>query len=72
MILCLCITEIAAITHGYVGADLKNLIVQAGQMSLERRNRLDVQFEEVLECLKFVKPSAIKSVMVDVPNVRFF
>lgn len=63
-----------------MGADLHGLCTQAVQASVERCNSnfgkqndfkdFKVTMEDMIPCLKSVKPSAVKSILVDVPNVR--
>lgn len=51
--------------HGYVGADLEALIAQA-TLSSER-----LSLESCLMSLKVVKPSAMREVQINVPNVTW-
>ena len=80
--------EIAAITHGFVGADLSLLAKEAAMIVL-RRILPDLKLDEeqpipkdVLEemvikrtdfvnALRTVRPSAMREVLVEVPNVRW-
>jgi transitional endoplasmic reticulum ATPase len=80
--------EIAAITHGFVGADLASLAKEAAMIVL-RRVLPDLKYdkeeaipEEVLEklqitksdfkeSLKVVRPSALREVLVEIPNIRW-
>jgi len=73
------IHEISLSTHGFVGADLKGLVIQGFQKAVERcknekmdsqcLTNINLQFSDLLSSLKIVKPSAVKSILVDVPNV---
>ncbi|MFH1182067.1 MAG: CDC48 family AAA ATPase [Candidatus Woesearchaeota archaeon] len=80
--------EIAAVTHGFVGADLSALCKEAAMIVL-RRVLPDLKLDEeepipreVLEqmmvtkkdftdALKIVRPSALREVLVEVPNVKW-
>jgi transitional endoplasmic reticulum ATPase len=80
--------ELAAITHGFVGADLSALAKEAAMIVL-RRVLPDLKYDkdeplpkEILEklfiskkdfrdSLKVVRPSALREVLVEVPNVRW-
>ncbi len=77
----------AAITHGFVGADLEALCREAGMIALRRLlpeidfsqpyvpdellARLQVKMGDFQEALREVEPSAIREVFVEVPNVRW-
>jgi transitional endoplasmic reticulum ATPase len=79
--------RLAAITHGFVGADLEALCREAAMICLrdllpdidfslakipyERLARLDVCMEHFLSALREVEPSAIREVIVEVPDVRW-
>jgi transitional endoplasmic reticulum ATPase len=80
--------ELAAVTHGFVGADLAALAKEAAMIVL-RRVLPDLKYDkeeplpkEILEklfiskkdfrdSLKVVRPSALREVLVEVPNVRW-
>jgi transitional endoplasmic reticulum ATPase len=80
--------ELAAITHGFVGADLSSLAKEAAMIVL-RRVLPDLKYdkdeaipEEILEklqitradlkdALKVVRPSALREVLVEIPNVTW-
>ncbi len=82
------LTELAAKTHGFVGADISALAKEAA-MSVLRRNlhkfKLDEEEEiprglleelkvtktDFLEALKVVRPSAMREVLVETPNVQW-
>ncbi|MFH1270108.1 MAG: CDC48 family AAA ATPase [Nanoarchaeota archaeon] len=77
--------KIAALTHGFVGADLESLTKEAAMNVL--RNHLDkiklddeqippeileklvVRQEDFSDALKIVRPSAMREVLVETPNV---
>jgi transitional endoplasmic reticulum ATPase len=79
--------RVAAITHGYVGADLEALCREAAMITLrrilpdidfaqasipyERLLELEVTMDDCLEALKEVEPSAIREVFTEVPDVRW-
>ncbi|MHC1636107.1 MAG: CDC48 family AAA ATPase [Candidatus Methanospirareceae archaeon] len=78
--------EIAAITHGFVGADLATLCKEAAMHALRRilpeidmekeippevMEKLKVTRKDFEEALKNVEPSALREVFVEVPNVRW-
>jgi len=79
--------RIASITHGFVGADLAALCREAAMICLrwilpqidfeletvpyEALSSLEVRMEHFLEALKEVEPSAIREVLIEVPNVRW-
>jgi transitional endoplasmic reticulum ATPase len=79
--------KVAAITHGFVGADLEALCREAAMITLrrilpdidfaqasipyERLLELEVTMEDCLEALKEVEPSAIREVFTEVPDVRW-
>jgi len=81
------LTNLAEITHGFVGADLEALAREAAMSALRKiLPEIDFQMEEIpyetlmqlqvgmadfLEALKEVEPSAIREVFVEVPNVRW-
>ena len=77
--------RLAAITHGFVGADLEALCREAGMIALRRLlpqvdfsqrhipyellAQLEVTMEDFQEALREVEPSAIREVFVEVPDV---
>jgi transitional endoplasmic reticulum ATPase len=78
--------ELAAVTHGFVGADLESLTKEAAmcvlrkllpQMKLdaeekipqEMLEKLIVKHEDFIDALKTVRPSAMREVLVETPNV---
>jgi len=80
--------EIAASTHGFVGADLQALTKEAAMnvlrkllpsIKLDREEevpqevleKLIVSHEDFLEALKVVRPSAMREVLVETPNVAW-
>ena len=80
--------ELAAVTHGFVGADLASLSKEAAMIVLRRvlpdlkydeeeaipkeiLERLMITKNDFKEALKVVRPSALREVFVDVPNVKW-
>ncbi len=80
--------ELAAVTHGFVGADLASLCKEAAMIVLRRvlpdirYDKDEVISQEVLEklqitksdfkeALKVVRPSALREVLVEIPNVHW-
>ncbi len=80
--------EIAAITHGFVGADLSSLAKEAAMIVLRRvlpdlkydkeetipeeiLNKLQITKSDIKEALKVVRPSALREVLVEIPNVKW-
>jgi len=77
----------AAITHGFVGADLEALCREAGMVALRRLlpqmdfsqrhvpyellSQLEVKATDFEEALHEVEPSAVREVFVEVPNVAW-
>jgi transitional endoplasmic reticulum ATPase len=79
--------QIAKITHGFVGADLESLTKEAAIRSLRRvlpdinleqdkisadiLQKIKILDEDFKDALKEVKPSALREVLVEVPNVTW-
>jgi transitional endoplasmic reticulum ATPase len=79
------LAHLAAITHGFVGADLEALCRESGMIALRRilpqvdfsqrhvpyelLAQLEVTMDDFQEALREVEPSAIREVFVEVPNV---
>jgi len=79
--------HLAAITHGFVGADLEALCREAGMNALRRLlpqidfslshisddilTRLEVNMSDFKEALREIEPSAVREVFVEVPNVTW-
>ena len=78
---------IAKITHGFVGADLEVLAKEAAMRSLRKilpdidldqekisseiLQKIKVTDEDFRDALKEVKPSALREVLVEIPNVTW-
>ena len=81
------LSHVAAITHGFVGADLEALCREAGMITLRRLlpqidfsqpfvpdemlAQLQVKVGDFQDALQEVEPSAIREVFVEVPNVTW-
>lgn len=80
--------HIAAVTHGFVGADLASLSKEAAMVVLRRLmpelklkedepiskellEKLKITMTDFIEALKFVRPSAMREVLVEVPNIKW-
>jgi len=80
--------ELAAVTHGFVGADISALAKEAAMIILRRvlpdlkydkeeplpkeiLERLFISKKDFREALKVVRPSALRELLVEVPNVRW-
>ncbi|KAH8377161.1 hypothetical protein KR093_003735 [Drosophila rubida] len=62
------IEQIASITHGYVGADLANLVYAATLTALKDATR-SLELRDLQLALTHVKPSAMREVLIENPNV---
>jgi transitional endoplasmic reticulum ATPase len=81
------LSKIASATHGFVGADLEALSKEAAMRSLRRvlpemdlkedtipghiLEKISVSRTDFVEALKEVQPSALREVLVEVPNVSW-
>ena len=80
--------DLAAVTHGFVGADLEALAKEAAmvvlrgllpQMKLDEEekipqhllDKLKIHSSDFTEALKVVRPSAMREVLVETPNVNW-
>jgi transitional endoplasmic reticulum ATPase len=79
--------QIAKVTHGFVGADLESLAKEAAMRSLRRilpdidlnqekisteiLQKIKIADEDFREALKEVRPSALREVLVQIPNVSW-
>eukprot|EP01080_Neovahlkampfia_damariscottae_P000942 gene943-9850_t len=64
------IKEISSKTHGFVGSDLKFLCNESKLISLRKKKEL-FNFEDVLEAKVKIKPTAIREVIVEIPNIKW-
>lgn len=82
------LNEIAAVTHGFVGADLAALAKESAMIILRRilpeiklreeepiskevLEKLIISKNDFKDALKIVRPSALREVFVETPNVRW-
>ncbi|XP_063975896.1 ATPase family gene 2 protein homolog A [Diachasmimorpha longicaudata] len=72
------IDQIAFVTHGFVGADLNSLCCRAAMSATKRHGSLSYPEEEITMtvedfnyALTQVNPSAMKEVLVEIPNVSW-
>lgn len=81
------LTELAALTHGFVGADLQSLCREAAMSALrkffphidfststipyDKISNLKVTMDDFYNSLSEIEPSAIREIFVDIPNVSF-
>jgi transitional endoplasmic reticulum ATPase len=78
--------EMASITHGFVGADLASLARESAMKALRRYlpsieldkpipidilQKMTVEKDDFKEALKEVEPSILRSVLLEVPNVKW-
>ncbi|MGA2198493.1 MAG: CDC48 family AAA ATPase [Nitrososphaerales archaeon] len=79
--------EVARVTHGFVGADLQALAKEAAILAVRRvlpeinmeqtkvpaktLNKIKVRMQDFLDALRDVQPSAMREVLVQVPNVKW-
>ncbi len=79
--------QIAKVTHGFVGADLESLAKESAMRSLRRilpdidldqekisaeiLQKIKIVDEDFRDALKEVRPSALREVLVEVPNVTW-
>lgn len=67
------VKRVALVTHGFVGADLANLIYNATLKFMHQSTSPCVQLkvEDLISALTFVKPSAMREVLIECPNVKW-
>jgi len=82
------LSELANITHGFVGADAASLAKEAAMIVLrkilpdlqlekeeaipeELLDKLKITQADFLEALKVVRPSAMREVLVEIPNIKW-
>ena len=66
------IKQVAKHTHGYVGADLENLLAKS--ISLENINgsfSATLQFQDIIQNLNQIKPSAMRELLIEKPDVKW-
>lgn len=82
------LVDLAAVTHGFVGADLAALAREGAMTALRRvlptikydsedplppemLEKLKIQKHDFADALKLVRPSALREVYVEIPNVKW-
>lgn len=60
------VSELASATHGYTGADLESLISKTLCMT-----KTSVTFKNLVENLTIVRPSAMREIQIESPNVKW-
>ena len=63
------VNQVASVTHGFVGADLKALLTRASSSALESGEKLTLS--TIMSSLKLVKPSALKELFVEIPKTKW-
>ncbi|KAF4655609.1 Spermatoproteinsis associated protein 5 [Perkinsus olseni] len=63
--------EVARKTHGFVGADLKALLSRACALAMNEGSTAGVGLRHVVEAQKYIKPSALKELIVEVARTRW-
>lgn len=61
---------ISDLAHGYVAADLVNLCTQATMKCIKRSSEY-VEHEDLVAALTIVRPSAMRELLIEIPNVRW-
>lgn len=64
------IETISDLAHGYVAADLVNLCTQASMKCMKRLCDT-IEKEDLLAALTIVRPSAMRELLIEIPNVRW-
>ena len=62
------VDQVARSTHGYVGMDLKAVLVEAES---EKDSDQAITMEDVMRAMKQISPSAMREVLIDVPTVTW-
>jgi AAA family ATPase len=62
------VKELAKFTHGFVGADLENLISKSKRVE---NGSVQLTHADILANLSSVKPSAMRELLVEKPNVKW-
>lgn len=61
---------ISDLAHGYVAADMVNLCTQASMKCIKRTSDV-IEREDLVAALTLVRPSAMRELLIEVPNVRW-
>ena len=81
------LTDIARITHGFVGADISSLVKEAGLIAIRRvmpdidlkkidlttkkLNSISITQKDFFDAKKAITPSSMRDVVIHIPNVRW-
>ncbi|MCB9361966.1 CDC48 family AAA ATPase [Candidatus Woesearchaeota archaeon] len=80
------LAEVAKVTHGFVGADLASLAKESAMIVLRRitadlddrkgditkyLDKLFISLHDFKEALKFVRPSAMREVLIEIPDTTW-
>nr|CAD7411203.1 unnamed protein product [Timema cristinae] len=65
------LVNISRAAHGFVGADLASLVSRGAMRAVKRVTEVTITNEDLLWAFTQVKPSAMREVLVEVPNVRW-
>lgn len=60
--------NLAKAAHGFVAADLQCLVAKA-MMQASSQDRVSIEISDLTWALSLVKPSAMREVLIQVPNV---
>ncbi|KAM3963745.1 LOW QUALITY PROTEIN: ATPase family gene 2 protein homolog A [Aphomia sociella] len=64
------VDAISDLAHGYVAADLVNLCSQASMKCIKRSSDV-IEHEDLMGALTVVRPSAMRELLIEIPNVRW-
>lgn len=64
------VETISDLAHGYVAADMVNLCTQASLKCIKRSSEF-IEKEDLTAALTLVRPSAMRELLIEVPNVRW-
>ncbi|CAK1540798.1 unnamed protein product [Leptosia nina] len=64
------IDSVTDLAHGYVAADLVNLCTQASLKCIKRGSGA-IEKDDLLAALMIVRPSAMRELLIEVPNIRW-
>ncbi|XP_061729686.1 ATPase family gene 2 protein homolog A [Cydia pomonella] len=64
------IESISDLAHGYVAADIVNLCTQASLKCIKRSDEA-IEKADLVAALTIVRPSAMRELLIEVPNVRW-
>ncbi|KAJ2159430.1 AAA+-type ATPase [Coemansia sp. RSA 552] len=67
---------VAAVTHGFVGADIDALVREAAVTAIRRRaatgtEGLAVTYADIVAAMRVVRPSTMREVTLEIPSVRW-